>query len=234
MFDGKKILAVIPARGGSKGVLGKNIRMLGGKPLIGWTIVAANKSQYIDRLILSSEDEEIMRVARECGCEVPFMRPPALSADDTPGVAPALHAVGALEETYDYLVFLQPTSPFRQPEDIDGAIKRCIDNKSDFCVSVAESEKHPAWMFHLMDSGHLAPVLEFKTVPRQQLESVYVLNGAIYVMSIPALLKHEKLVIEHETLAYPMSQERSVDIDTEFDFTLCELLAQKMGNTDVF
>ena len=234
MFDGKKILAVIPARGGSKGLPGKNIRMLGGKPLIAWTIDAAKKSEYIDRLILSSEDDGIISTARGCGCEVPFVRPVELAADDTPGIVPVLHAVEALEEKYDVLVLLQPTSPFRQTEDIDGAIRRCIENKADSCVSVMEVEKHPAWMFHLTDLGHLTPILAAKASPRQQLDPVFVLNGAVYVVSIPALLEQEKLVFKNATLAYPMPAEYSMDIDTPFDFTLCELIAQSMKeNTDV-
>jgi len=236
MFDGKKILALIPARGGSKGVSRKNIRMLGGKPLIGWTIDAGKKSEYIDRLILSSEDEEIISVARKCGCEVPFVRPAELSADDTPGIAPVLHAVGALDDKFDYLVLLQPTSPFRVAEDIDGAIRRCIENKADSCVSVTESEKHPAWMFYLTDSGHLTPV--FNTIDeathRQQLEPVYALNGAVYMVDIQALFEREKLFFPDSTLAYPMPPERSMDIDTLFDFTLCELIAKRMeGGVDV-
>ncbi len=237
MFDGKKILAVIPARGGSKGVSGKNIKMLGDKPLIGWTIEASKKSKYIDRLILSSEDDEIISVARQCGCEVPFVRPSDLAADDAPGIAPVLHAVEAIGEGYDYLVLLQPTSPFRQTEDIDGAIRRCIENKADSCVSVTESEKHPAWMFRLADTGYLIPFLENDELAthRQQLEPVYALNGAVYVVSIPALLKQGKLVFPDSTVAYPMPPERSMDIDTRFDFKLCELIAQTTGeDADVF
>ncbi len=228
MFEGKKILAVIPARGGSKGVPRKNVRPLGGKPLIAWTIDAANKSRYIDRLILSSEDEEIISMARKCGCEVPFVRPAELSADDTPGIAPVLHAVRALEEEYDYLVLLQPTSPFRQAEDIDGAIRRCIESKADSCVSVTESEKHPAWMFYLTDSGRLTPVFNTagEATHRQQLEPVYALNGAVYVVDIQTLLEREKLFFPDSTVAYPMPPERSMDIDTLFDFTLCELIAK--------
>jgi CMP-N,N'-diacetyllegionaminic acid synthase len=230
MFDGKKILAVIPARGGSKGVPRKNVRLLGSQPLIGWTIDAARRSEYIDRLILSSEDEEIISVARECGCEVPFVRPDDLADDDTPGIAPVLHAVQALEEKYDYLVLLQPTSPFRQADDIDGAIRRCIENKADSCVSVTESEKHPAWMFYLTDSGHLTPVLSAvaDATHRQQLEPVYALNGAVYVVGIKPLLEQKKLVFKNTTLAYPMPSERSMDIDTQFDFILCELIAKRM------
>lgn len=235
MFDDKKILAVIPARGGSKGVPRKNLRSLGDKPLLAWTIEAAKQSKYIDRLILSSEDAEIIQVAKEHGCDVPFVRPSELAGDDTPGVAPVIHAVKALDEHYDYLVLLQPTSPFRSAEDIDEAIRRCVDQQANACVSVSESDKHPAWMHTITEPGFLSPVVnaENSADPRQNLEKVYALNGAVYVVSIPVLLQHEKVFFPDQTLAYPMPSERSWDIDTEFDFLICELLAERMGGNHV-
>ncbi|MEH2097772.1 acylneuraminate cytidylyltransferase family protein, partial [Nostoc sp.] len=121
MIHGKKVLAIIPARGGSKAVPRKNIREIGGKPLIAWTIEEAKKSQYIDRLILSSEDDEIISIAQKWGCEIAFKRPVELAQDDTPGIAPVLHALNQLP-IYDYVVLLQPTSPLRQVIDIDGCI----------------------------------------------------------------------------------------------------------------
>lgn len=230
MFDGKKILALIPARGGSKGVPRKNIRMLGNRPLIGWTIDAAKKSKYIDRLILSSEDEEIISLARECGCEVPFIRPAELASDDAPGIAPVLHAVGAVEEQFDYLVLLQPTSPFRSSEDIDGVIQMCIENDADSCVSVTESEKHPAWMFRIAETGCLESIFDTEDLAthRQHLESVYALNGAVYVVNVKVLCEQKRLLVPGNTLAYPMPHERSFDIDTLFDFRVCEILAGQM------
>lgn len=117
-----KILAIIPARGGSKGVPRKNIRDLAGKPLIAWTIEEAKKSKYITRLILSSEDEEIIEAAKKYGCEVPFVRPIELAQDNTPGIEPVLHAIEKCPG-YDYVLLLQPTSPLRTVEDIDGCIE---------------------------------------------------------------------------------------------------------------
>lgn len=236
MYKEKKILGLIPARGGSKGVPRKNVKPLGRWPLLAWTIHAAKQSTLIDRLILSSEDPEIMAVAREYGCEVPFVRPPDLAEDDTPGIAPVLHAVAALEETFDYLVLLQPTSPFRKAEDVDGAIRRCIDQGADYCVSVTESAKHPAWMFHLTKDGGLVPVVELAkdVANRQQLEPAYALNGAVYVVRISALLQQKAMFDPKGTLAYAMPPERSIDIDSSFDFSLCELMAREMEETDVF
>ena len=123
MYQGKTFLGIIPARGGSKGVPRKNIRPLAGKPLIAWTIEQARASRYLDRTIVSTEDEEIAHVAQACGGDVPFLRPPELARDDTPSIEPVLHAIGILED-YDYVVLLQDTSPFRAPEDIDGKIGR--------------------------------------------------------------------------------------------------------------
>ena len=127
MLNGKTILAIIPARGGSKGIPRKNIKPLAGKPLIAWTIEEAKKSKYIDRLILSSEDEEIIRIAKKWGCEVPFVRPKEFAEDETSGIEPILHAIETLSEKYDYVCLLQPTSPLRTVNDIDGCIKKCID-----------------------------------------------------------------------------------------------------------
>jgi CMP-N,N'-diacetyllegionaminic acid synthase len=129
MFEGKTILAIVPARGGSKGVPRKNIRLLAGKPLIAWTIDEAKKSRYIDRLILSSEDDEIIEVAREFGCEIPFKRPDELAQDDTPGIESVIHAINTLEEKYDFVVLLQPTSPLRTVEDIDGLYSPLHNNR---------------------------------------------------------------------------------------------------------
>jgi CMP-N,N'-diacetyllegionaminic acid synthase len=125
MIGERKVLGLIPARGGSKGVARKNIREVRGKPLIAWTIEEARRSIYLDRLVLSSEDTEIMEIARSFGCEVPFRRPEELAADDTPGIDPVLHALRELPG-FDYVALLQPTSPLRTAEDIDGCIERCV------------------------------------------------------------------------------------------------------------
>lgn len=125
-------LAVIPARGGSKGIPRKNIREIAGKPLIAWSIEEAKKSKYITKLILSSDDKEIIDVAKQYGCEAPFVRPKALAADETPGVDPILHAIEQCPG-YDYVVVLQPTSPLRTVENIDGAIEMLLAKKGFLC-----------------------------------------------------------------------------------------------------
>jgi N-acylneuraminate cytidylyltransferase len=228
MIQGHSVLAIIPARGGSKGISKKNIKLLAGKPLIAWTIEEAKKSKYIDRLILSSEDEEIIKVAKEWGCEVPFIRPAELAKDDTPGIEPVLHALNTLKEQYKYVVLLQPTSPLRLVDDIDGCIEACISSKALSCISVTEVNQHPHWMYTINASGCLSPVIQRtkENHCRQDLPRVYVLNGAVYVAE-SILLKNKCSFLTAETKAYVMSKERSLDIDEDIDLKLCEIL---MGN----
>ena len=222
MIKGKTVLGIIPARGGSKGIPRKNIKLLCGKPLIAWTIEEAKKSKYIDRLILSTEDNEIIKVAKEWGCEVPFKRPKELAKDKTPGIEPVLHAIKKLPEKYDYVCLLQPTSPLRKAEHIDGAIEQCIDNKADSCVSVTEVEKHPYWMYEIKANNLIVPLIKKELVTRRQdLPKVYVLNGALYVIKAN-VLKQKKKFINEKTIAYVMDRERSVDIDNIKDFKYCE------------
>lgn len=222
MIAGKTVLAIIPARGGSKGIPRKNLRILGGTPLIVWTILEAKKSRYIDRLVLSSEDEEIIRVAREWECEVPFVRPPELATDETPGIEPVLHAIAVLPK-YDYVVLLQPTSPLRTTADIDLCIERCCESGAPACVTISEPEYNPGWMVRIGPNWTLQPLLgkaHFES-RRQDLPEVYVLNGAVYVARTEWLLKM-KGFIQEETIGSIMPWERSMDIDTESDLALCE------------
>jgi CMP-N-acetylneuraminic acid synthetase len=226
MIAGKKVLAVIPARGGSKEVPRKNIRDLGGKPLLAWTIEAAQGARYIDRVVLSSEDPEIIDIARKWGCEVPFVRPAVLSGDEIPAVDPALHAVSILPG-YDYLVLLQPTSPLRRSADIDGCIELCQQLGARSCVSVTKPDKHPFLMYTLDSGGGMHPLLNRNvTARRQDLPVVYALNGSIYVCETTHLVATRSFVDE-QSVAYVMDRQFSVDIDSELDFTLADALIQQ-------
>jgi N-acylneuraminate cytidylyltransferase len=218
MINHKSVLGVIPARGGSKGVPRKNIRMAAGKPLIAWTIEEALKSKYLDRLVLSSEDQEIMEVALRYGCDVPFRRPVELASDDTSGIAPVLHALGELPG-YCYVVLLQPTSPLRSVEDIDNCIERCEETHAKACVSVVKCQQHP----YLMFSADCNSVLQ-SLVPeadnfyrRQDYPDFFLLNGSVYVAQAE-WLQHSRTFISDETVGFEMPEERSLDIDTEEDF----------------
>jgi len=230
MIHEKSILAVIPARGGSKGLPRKNIRILAGKPLIAWTIEEAKKSKYIDRLILSSEDAEIISVAQQWGCDAPFVRPQELATDETPGVEPILHAIDALSEKYDYVVMLQPTSPLRIAEDIDGCIEMCVNSTAPVCVSMTKPEKSPEWMYRVADTGSTVPVtnLGYTSSRRQELQSYFVLSGAVYVAET-AWLKQHRTFISEEMIAFRMPPDRSKDVDTDLDLEFCEFLLRKRG-----
>lgn len=222
MINGKTVLAIIPARGGSKGVPRKNIRLLLGKPLIAWTIEEAKKSKCIDRLILSSEDEEIINVAKDYCCEVPFIRPKELAEDDTPGIEPVIHAINTLPGKYDYVCLLQPTSPLRNVEDIDGCIEKCILMNALSCVSVSEVDKHPYWMYEKEEHDKLVPLFPHKFISsRQELPKVYALNGAVYVSTTEEIIKSRKF-INTATLGYEMKKVNSLDIDNQLDFFICE------------
>lgn len=227
MISGVKILAIIPARGGSKGVVRKNLRQVGGKPLIAWAIEAGRASRYIDRLILSSEDAEIIGAARQWGCEVPFVRPAELAQDDTPGIDPVLHAIGELPD-YDLVTLLQPTSPLRTAADIDGCIELCMAEKAKSCVSVCEVEQHPAWMYKLDGQRRISPLLsgEPDYPRRQDLPPVYVLNGAVYVAECEWLRRNRTFIADN-TLGYVMPRERSLDIDGELNLKICEEVLRK-------
>ena len=215
MIEGKKILGIVPARGGSKGVPGKNIRIVAGKPLIAWTIEAAKKSKYIDRLILSSDDAEIIRVAKDWDLEVPFVRPSELARDDTPGIKPVIHALAELPG-FDYVVLLQPTSPLRTVEDIDRCIERCFELNVPSCVSVTVPDKSP-YLMYTLEGQNLRPLLGHNSYTcRQNMPKVLVLNGAVYVTQVD-WLQQKKAFIGEETVAYEMPKERSIDIDEEID-----------------
>jgi CMP-N,N'-diacetyllegionaminic acid synthase len=216
------VLGLILARGGSKGIPRKNIVSLGGKPLIAWTIESAKQSQVITRVVLSSDDDETINVARKYGCDVPFRRPKRLATDSASTIDTVIHALDKLS-TYDYVVLLQPTSPLRTPVDIDAAFQLMLENNSPSCVSISEAEQSPYWMYRRTETCTISPILP--NVPqiarRQELPPVYILNGAIYVAEVE-WLKQNMSFLHEETVGYIMPNTRSIDIDTKSDLELCE------------
>jgi CMP-N,N'-diacetyllegionaminic acid synthase len=222
MFDNKTILAIIPARGGSKGILRKNLRLIKGQSLLAHAINAAKRSPYLDKLIVSSEDAEIIAEAKRAGAEVPFVRPETLAQDNTSGIAPILHALEQLPN-YDYFIVLQPTSPLRITADIDHALTHLIRNNAPACVSVCAAAHHPQWIFQLSDAQQLQHIMPGEiALRRQDLPKAYCLNGAIYAAKTAWFCEYQQFLTD-ETLAYIMPQERSVDIDTEYDLRLAEV-----------
>ena len=216
------LLAILPARGGSKGIPRKNIRLLGGKPLIAYTIEAAKGVSAIDRLIVSTDDVEIAEVARAYGADVPFLRPKELAGDAAPVSGAILHLLSAFP-AYDSVLLLQPTSPFRQKEDIEGFLSFAKRSAAKVCVSVTEVEHSPYWMYTVED-GHLKSVLPMpveQMYQRQKLPPCYRLNGALYYAQT-AYYKEHKTFLTEDTLGYMMNRRHSLDIDTEEDLVMAE------------
>lgn len=221
-----KILGLIPARGGSKGIPRKNIKALCGKPLIAWSIDAALQSRRLDAVVVSTEDEEIAAVARHCGAQTPFMRPHELARDETLGVDPVLHALNALPG-FDAVMLLQPTSPLRTTEDIDACIALAEQLDAPCELSVCEPAKHPAWMYSLDAAHRLRSLFEGPAVTRRQdLPPVYAANGALYFARRDWLME-QRTFITPQTCAYVMPAERSVDLDTPLDWRFADLLLKE-------
>jgi len=232
MYKEKTILGLIPARGGSKGLPRKNIRPLLGKPLIAWTIEQAKVSKYVDKVVVSTDDEEIAEVAKQYGAKVPFMRPKELARDDTPGIDVVFHAMNWFTKNknkqYDLIILLQPTSPLRTAEDIDKAIELLFLKKAKAIVSVCEVDHHPLWTNTLPENGCMKDFIrkEIMNKNRQELPTFYGLNGAIY-LAYWDYIKEQKGFFGKETFAYIMPKERSVDIDSELDLKLAEILMKE-------
>ena len=216
MIGQERLLAVVPARGGSKGVPRKNLREAGGLPMIAWSLRAARESRYVDATVVSTDDKEIATVARAHGGDVPFMRPPALATDQASTIDVVLDALERCPG-YQWVVLLQPTSPLRQAADIDAAVDRCIQAKAPSCVSVCGAQESPYWMYSITGIGHMKPLLpEAIHTRRQDLPRAFSLNGAVYLARV-GWLQRERAFVRPETVAYEMPLERSLDIDTESD-----------------
>ena len=228
MLDGRKIVGIIAARGGSKGFPGKHLALLGNRSILSWTIEAAKGSTLLDRVVLSSDDPQIIAEAKRCGCEVPFVRPPEMATDEAPIVDVIIHALKQLPG-FDYVVLLQGSSPLRTAGDIDDAIRTCIGTGSRACVTLTEGEKSPTWMYRIKEDGRLKPLIrnmEDRHRRRQDLEAVYVLNGAVYIAEI-SWFEKKRSFLTHQTIGHCMPRERSVDIDTLADLKLAEFFSEQ-------
>ena len=229
MIGGRKVLALIPARGGSKGLPGKNIMPVCGRPLLSFSVEAARGSRYVDRIVLSSDDEAIVAAAVACGCDAPFLRPAELATDTAATVDVVLHALDQLPG-YDLVVLLQPTSPLRTAADIDAAFERLVRNQAPCCVSVSPVEQSPYWMYRLAEHDFLEPLLPAPpgVTRRQELPPVYALNGAVYIADV-AWLRNTRSFVATGTVAYVMPLARAIDIDNAADFdTFKKILTESL------
>ncbi|OBT10102.1 CMP-N-acetlyneuraminic acid synthetase [Vibrio sp. UCD-FRSSP16_10] len=225
MIDGKKVVALIPARGGSKRLPRKNILPLAGKPLISWTIEAASTCLYIDEVIVSTDDQEIMNVAVDCGAKVPELRPESLSSDQAKTEDVVLYTLDKFAQDADILVLLQPTSPLRQAKHIEQALDLFKDKDAFSIVSVTACEHSPLWSNILPEDHCLGRFISDNANKRsQELDDYYRLNGAIYIFDVSSLKRLKKLAYTDNSYAYIMSNKHSIDIDTQLDFDFASFI----------
>lgn len=224
------VVALIPARGGSVGVPRKNIRPLAGKPLIAWTIAAAEKASTVGRVLVSTDDEEIAGIARSLGADVPFMRPPTLAQVETPDLPVCIHVLEELQRRESvrpkYVVWLRPTAPLRTADDIDQALSILAATGAESVRSVSMTKAHPYWM-KTLENGRLRPFVEgcdeHTHTRRQMLPPVYMLNGAVDAVRAD-IVREDYPLWGKDVAAYVMPAERSIDIDTSADFAVAEAL----------
>jgi CMP-N-acetylneuraminic acid synthetase len=225
----KKVLSIIPARGGSKGLPRKNIALLRGKPLIAYSIESALGSRLVERVVVSTEDAKISEISKRYGSEV-LDRPEELARDDSPTISAVIHALQKLEaegSLPEVVILLQPTTPLRTSQDIDAAVELFLKSDCESVVSVCEMAHSPYWSFE-EKNGYLSPLFgeDCLRKRRQDLPRVYMPNGALFI-SRPDTLYKVRSFYSHWTVAYIMPPERSIDIDSEIDLIKAEMLLTK-------
>ena len=220
------ILAIIPARSNSKGLIGKNMKLFKGKPLVQWTIEAAKKSKLIDNIFISTDSSKLIKLIRKLKLEVPELRPKFLSQDATPMYKVVLHAL-SLKKNFSHFVLLQPTSPLRTALDIDNLIKQAINNGESSVVSISEVKDHPRYMFSIKKNRKIKKYFDSKKIyNREKFEKIFRENGAIYFESIKEFKKN-KSFINSKTKGFIMPYNKSIDIDTIYDFKIAEMFLKK-------
>lgn len=230
MYKGLSVLCIIPARGGSKGLPGKNLKKLCGKPLIAHTIAHALASRYIDRTIVSTESRKIADTARRSGAEVPFMRPARLARDNSGTIDVLEHVVEKLARTYrkfyDIVVLLHATTPLRSAEDVDKSIELLAESGADNVFSVAQAHRNPYFNMVEIRGGKARLVCSGNYAARQLAPKVYDMNSSIYIWRRESLMNGGSCFLG-KTLVYEMPKERSIDIDDNIDFMTAEMLMKK-------
>lgn len=234
MIDDSPVVAIVPARAGSKGLPGKNLMSIGGTSLVGRAIAAARGSRFVDRVVLSTDGEAIAEEGRRHGAEVPFLRPPELASDEATTADVIRHALSVLGMSQGYLVLLQPTSPLRSSQDIDDCLELCRSLGAPAAVSVSPVDKSPYWMFHVGSDQRLVPVVAEGLRPsrRQDSRPAVVLNGAVYVVDVATFLATGSFV-PAGCVASQMPSERAVDIDTAEDLARARALVAAGGGAPI-
>lgn len=228
MIGQYRVTALIPARGGSKRLPRKNIKLLVDKPLIAWSIEVAKACKYVDRVIVSTDDEEIKKISEQYGAEVPFLRPDYLSNDHASSFDVIKHAIDflTLSRSNELIVLLQPTSPLRLASEIDTALEFFVQKDAKGVVSISETEHSPMWSNTLPEDGCMSDFIrpEVQGKRSQDLPSFFRLNGSIYIYETLALLEKGAIFFDEYVYGFETSLETSIDIDTEFDFVIAEAL----------
>lgn len=228
MYKNKTFIAVIPARGGSKGIPRKNIIDVAGKPLIAYTIETALTSRYLDRVIVSTDDAEIAEVSKQYGAEAPFLRPAHLATDEAKTIDTVMDTLERIDGTYDYVVLLQPTQPLRTAQQIDNAIQQVVEQNQSSLVSVEEVTDHPILYRTMTTEGKLLPLLhQNSTVRRQDFDPYYKVNGLIYINKVDELT-HDTSLNDNE---YSFLIKQTIDIDTWNDIKEFSDLLKEIKNT---
>jgi len=229
MFRGKRVLAIVPARCGSKRLPNKNISLVAGKPLLEWTFQAAQDSQAVDQIVLSTDDDSVAVIGRECGFTEIVTRPRELGLDDAPMTSVVEHVVRMLSDQgteFGYIVLLQPTSPLRTARHIDEAFSTINISNAIGAVSVCQTEHPLEWMGKLSEDGSLDRFFQ-ETKLEQQSQTFspgYQINGSIYIVPVSQFLKEKTLFISMGMVAYSMERKDSVDIDDQYDLSLADWL----------
>ncbi len=229
MIGSKRLLAIIPARGGSKRLPHKNILDFKGQPMIVRSIEAGLQSKYVDRVVVSTDSEEIANISIQYGADVPFLRPLDLATDQAKSIDVILHTITQLEKDkdfYEYIVLLQPTSPLRTAENIDGAVEYLLEKKANSVISVTEVEHSPLWSNVLPKDGCMNGFMRDEIINKrsQDLEKYFRLNGAIYICKMESLLSEKSFFLKDNIFAYVMDKKDSIDIDDELDFIVAKVL----------
>ncbi|MFC4403539.1 cytidylyltransferase domain-containing protein [Gracilibacillus xinjiangensis] len=231
MYHNKKFLALIPARGGSKGIPNKNITEVKGRPLIDYTIKEALASDYIDSVIVSTDSKEIAKISTNCGAEVPFLRPSELATDESKVVDTVNYTIRELKkmkQTFDFVVLLQPTQPLRQRFHIDEAIKLIVDKEIESLVSVSEVRDHPILYRTINPEGSLVNLIDQNsTVRRQDFKTFYKVNGAIHINKINNNLNLDTSFNDNK-FPYIMDKKYDLDIDEPFDLEILNIMVENI------
>ena len=235
MYKNKTFLGIIPARGGSKGLPGKNIKELCGKPLIAWSIESGLKSKYLDEVIVTTDSKDIANIAKQYGASVPFLRPDVLASDTATSFDAIKHTIefykNEFDKEFDYIVLLEPTSPLREARDIDIAIEQLFNSNADSIVGICKTEdQNPAFLVFKNEKDFISGYEnhDMKVLRRQDIKDVYFFEGTIYISKTDVLLNKKNFYHEN-TIGYVVPKYKSLEIDDIDDFIMVEAIMKHKG-----